>query len=114
MDLSMSLPVHVKHHESHDVEEGEVDAYLAVKPGHRLALCLSVSRRVPWELEANPRISRARLNRVNLLQQPGCPPPSRASPGCCWPALSVPPGLIWIKGKRVLLSSWVESTRRSL
>lgn len=68
MGLSMSLPAHVKHHQSHDVAGGEADAYLAVKPGHRLVLCLSVSRRVPWELEAKSRSPRARLTRANLLQ----------------------------------------------
>lgn len=83
MDLSMSLLAHVKHHESHDVAGGEADVSLAVKPGHRFALCLSFSSSVPWELEAKPRSPRARLNRVNQLQRPGCLPPSRASPGCC-------------------------------
>lgn len=67
MDLSMSLLAHVKHHESHDVEGREADAYLDAKPDCRLVLCLSVSSRT-WELEAQPRSLRARLNRGNLLQ----------------------------------------------
>ena len=53
MDLSMSLPALVKHHESDGVEGREADVYLDAKPGHRLALCLSVSS-TTWELKHSP------------------------------------------------------------